>query len=258
MKNKGSMGAMGLAMLLIFPAAAAGPLLSLVAPDAEKGEPLGPIHVAGPGPHALPLAIRGVPGTPITLTGELFRRLSSTAAPVASFDWYKEKVIPPSGELLLHPELTVPESTSSTNYIARFGQPDFPPLAIVAHPSNYLRSLQALTQSHPLQLVGAPPALPAVLREAGIKVAVAESTAVPTAEGSIILWLSTQGPQAGPPKLGRLVVADLSEPGREVWKRAADQSWTIHLHAAALAPERLATTAGLIHLLELTTREPIP
>jgi hypothetical protein len=258
MKNPRSIGVMGLAMLLIFPAAAIGPMLSLAVPDAGKGEPLGPIHVAGAGPHSLPLVIRGVPGTAFSLTGDLFRRLGSTAAPVASFDWYKEKVIPASGELLLHPELTFSESTASTGYIARFSQPGFPPLAIVAHPSDFLQPLQSLTQGHPLQLVGASPLLPAVLREAGIRVEAVDSTAVPTTEGSVILWFSSPGPRSGPPKQGRLVVADLSEPGREVWKRAANEGWTIHLHTTALTPERLATTAGLIHLIELTTSEPIP
>ncbi len=246
--------ASGLAFLSGFPVAVAGPSLTLATPPAEKPAPLGPLHLAGPGPHVIPLAIRGVPGTALSLKGELFRLLATTAAPLGSFVGQGESVIPASGELLFQPELSFPETTAPVSYLARFGQPDFPSLAIIVHPANFLAPLQTLSQGQPLQLVDAPGKLPALLREAGIRT----TAAVQSDEHSIILCFSGQGPLPEAPKQGRLILCDLTDPGREVWKRSASGGWTIHLHPAALDPARLATTAGLNHLLELTTSEPLP
>lgn len=249
------------AALLALPRAAASEpslSLSLVGPEYQTATALGPVHLAGPGPHPIPIAIRGVPGTRFSLAGELFRRLSTTAAPLASFNWKEDGSIPPSGQLLLQPELSFPESKTPSHYVARFEQTGFPPILIVSHPLGYLDPLKTLAQNQPLRLVGASNETSAVLREAGLKVEVVEPAASPPEDGSIVLWFSASAPPLEPPKRGRLILPDLSEPGREVWKRTAGQGWTIHLHPTALAPGRLSTTAGLVHLVELTTSDPNP
>ncbi|MEK7954251.1 hypothetical protein [Luteolibacter soli] len=246
------------ALFALLAAATAGPSLSLVKTGEEEVAPLGPIHVAGPGPHAIPIAVRGVPGATFSLKGELFRRLSATVAPVAVFDWKKEAAIPSSGELIVRPEFSFEASKTSTSYLARFHQPGFPALAIIAHPADFLEPLQTLAQGRPLQLAGASDDLRRVLQDAGVRTEAVCSDAVSFEEKSIILWCSEPGPAFAPPKESRLIITDLLEPGREVWKRSAEGGWVIHLHPSALTSTRLATTTGLAHLLELTTREPIP
>ncbi|HEY1121598.1 MAG TPA: hypothetical protein VGE67_08350 [Haloferula sp.] len=259
MNAKWSWSLLGLAALLASPeVATAGPTLSLMTPALEEAAPLGPVHVAGPGPHAISIAVRGTPGTLLSLQGELFRQLGSTVAPVAVFDWKKEAAIPSSGELIVQPEFSFGKSSVPTSYIARFSERGFPPLSIIAHPLDFLAPLKTLTQRQPLQLVGAPQGLLRVLGDAGLRVEAIEPAGIPFPDGAIVLWFSSPVSASAPPKDGRLIITDLVDLGREVWKPSANGGWTIHLCPSDLTAAHLSTTSGLVHLLELSIREPIP